>query len=316
MTYKMSFFSLPAPVMLLTVLICVLFLFTFDFHASAQELQTSDTFGEMLSMAYSIERRFSGSEDWATIASFELSQRGFGTPARLQNMVAPPQTLSNEQRKQLGETIDFIFYRVVPSSSDKQERASFPTIAVSPCTIIRGFSVLGKTTLVLTERLKVVSHSGVNVVGLQVSSTTNVFQASMDGDTCDRSIVVALFPNVEMVTEVGLVSSLSVRKVRYDELGKLTSDRDSKDVRKGSSKSQTDSLDDEDSIADDYDEESNDENDNANKKKKNDKEEKEEEKTFLQKYWLYLVLPFVFSFIRGGASGASQRTAAPQGGSQ
>lgn len=315
MAYKMSFFSLPTPVALFTVLICALLLSTFDIRASAQKLQNSGAFDEALSMAYSIERRLSDTDEWATIGSFDLTQRGFGTPARVQNMNFPRQTLSNEQRKQLGETVDLVFYRVVPSSSDKQERVSFPTIAVSPCTIIRGFSVLGKTTLVLTERLKVVSHSGVNVVGLQVSSTTNVFQSSMEGDTCDRSIVLTLFPQVEMVTEVGFVSSLPVRGVRYEELGKLTSGQ-SRDVRKDSSKSQADSLDDEDSSADDYDDESDEEKSNTKRKKRDGKEEKEEEKTFLQKYWLYMLLPFVFSFIRGGASGASQRGAAQQGGSQ
>lgn len=305
------FFALPAPVL----------------YISAQDF---DEFAQSFSSKYTIERRISDGESWRSIASFELFQSTPGAPARLKNVVSPRQTVSDAEREMLGISADLVYYRLVPSGSTAKMEKSLPTIAVSPCTIIRGFNVLGKTTMVLTEKLNVIIGSGAEAIGLQVWSMTNNFHSSMNGDECDRSMVAKIFPKVEIELKVDLVPSLPVAGVKYKELEKLVaeSERQVKPERAKTRSSNAASsrrrrVEDDQNEEEDDTEDYHDVDDDAprrrrGKRKDGDKEdyvdedETKPEPTFFQKYWMWMVLPFIFSMIRGGASGAQQARAPQQ----
>lgn len=301
------------------VLCSVYLLSVLHLPVSAAEFGGLDSFPQSLSAKYTIERRFSTEDRWSPVASFELFQSAPEVPARLKNLATSRRTVTEEERKQLGVSADLLYYRVISTAPNAETGKSVPTVVLSPCSIIRGFSVLGKTTLLLTERFNVVLGTGTEVLGLQVSSTTNLFHSSIDGGSCDRSIVVNVFPEVEIEAEVIVVSSLPVRGVNYKELAKITREGDPTDIRKkvkGEPKKPfvdrrryeeeeegEDYMDTEDYV------DQGDPTRGKRHKGKDGGEDVQEEKpepTFFQKYWMFFVLPFVFSMIRGGASGASQ----------
>lgn len=232
------------------------------------------------SQAYTLERRVGQDGEWTSMATFAISRQTSQAPARIRAQTTPEMDLNTEQREQIA-TSDLIYYRAYPSSSEKRAPADTVVVTISPCSLIRGFDAVDSKTVLLTERLKVVPGPGTSLLGLQVSSETNVFHAKMQhGDECDRSVVQRLFPTVRLRAEVGLVHPVQVtQKVRYEDLRVLSEAVEDRNKKSGSKKTARSRNEDGEEV-------------------KEEEEAPVDDRSFLQKYWMYLVLPIVMSVIQ------------------
>lgn len=228
---------------------------------------------------YTIERRIGTESQWSEIASFTLLQSR-SSKAKLTALDEPRHLLTTEQRELFAES-DFIYYRAV-REGETDNHAAAPTAVVSPCTIIRSFYAVDKQTLLLREVVNVVPNYDLSIMGLQVVSETNSFHSGMtNGDECERSVVVGLFSDVRIQAEVALVSSVEVKPVNYEQL-KVVADPKEKNERAGSSAKKKMRR----------------RENGVWEEEQEDEEVIEPEPTFLQKYWMFLLIPIVMSFMK------------------
>nr|CCC89277.1 conserved hypothetical protein [Trypanosoma congolense IL3000] len=236
------------------------------------------------SESYTLHRKVDGDADWRTIGTFTVSRHSPDSPAKLRYQ--PPRDemeLSAEEKKAMA-TAKFVYYRAVRHGDDTS--AGAVSIALSPCSLVRGFEAVGHRTMLLHETLVAAIGHNVTIIGLQAVSNTNMFHARMvDGDECDLSVLF-LFPEVKMRVRVGLLAPSSPLTVpNYTELdiymGRVAKE---KRAKKGGKK------------AGDRKEATGAESPLTAKEEL--QEEEEDERTFLQKYWVYIVVPFVISVIQ------------------
>ncbi|EPY28269.1 hypothetical protein STCU_05216 [Strigomonas culicis] len=188
--------------------------------------------------------------------------------------------MTKEQKERLSVT-DMVFYRALPADSKNPEDAV--EVSTSFCSLVRGFEPVDRSTLILHERLRVVPGSGASIIGLQLSSDTNFFHAKLNnGDECDISVIQKLFPTTIMQVHVSLQQPTALMTtVRYNDL------KDLQEIDKNKNGKKTEAP------------------QKSIRKVKNadgewvEEEVEIEEKTFFQKYWMYLVVPFALQVIQG-----------------
>lgn len=247
--------------------------------------------GAQTKRSYRIERQLGVEGEWKEITSFVLHKPSEGFSPRIRSSSTPRVPLSTEERQKFGVE-DFLFYRVVDPSAPNVEVAR---VAVSPCTIIRGFQAMDKSLLRLSEKLSVVADGALNVVGLQVHSKTNIFHSSMvKGDVCERSVVTSLFAEVEIEPELSLVEPLDVAGVRYEELKRLSGEVYQRKNKNGEPSKEGMKRPEKMSVLDDYEDEE-------------DEEATEpQEKSFFQQYWYVFAAVFFISMLRSGKEAAAK----------
>ncbi|CAJ1008066.1 hypothetical protein Q4I28_003379 [Leishmania naiffi] len=231
------------------------------------------------SQSYVLERRIGSDGEWARVGSFAISHLSSQTPARISTQLAGEVSLSSEERSNFAAA-DLVYYRAYPYQEGKPVPKCAPTVVVTPCSLIRGFDAIDSKTVVLHENIKIVPGPNASLVGLQVSSETNFFHSKMQkGDECDRSVVQKLFPTVHLNTKVGLVQPLKVaRKVRYEDLRALVEAENAENT-KGKPKTEKRQV-------------SNAEGDIT------EVEVPVDDRSFLQKYWMYFVIPIAMSVLQ------------------
>lgn len=230
------------------------------------------------SQSYVLERRVGADAEWATVGSFAIARISPQAPARISTQLRGEGSMSMEQREQLAAA-DLIYYRAYPYQEGKAVPAHPTTVVVTPCTLIRGFDAIDSKTVVLNENIRVVPGPNTTLLGLQMSSETNFFHSKMvNGDECDRSVVQKLFPTVRLQTRLGLVHPAKVaRRVNYDDLKVLIAAENAPQGKKPAKQ--------------------------VRQVRNAEGELVEEEvpvddRSFLQKYWMYFVLPIVMSVIQ------------------
>lgn len=232
-----------------------------------------------VSQSYVLERRVGSDGEWSRIGSFAISRLSSQAPARISTQLGGEVSLNMEERNKLAAA-DLVYYRAYPHQEGKPAPKHSTTVVVTPCSLIRGFEAMDSKTVVLHENINIVPGVSTSLMGLQVSSETNFFHAKMlKGDECDRSVVQKLFPTVHLNTKVGLVHPLKLtRKVRYEDLNVLT---EAEDAKKTKVRPQTEKR--------------------MVRNAEGEVVEEEvpvEERSFLQKYWMYLVIPIVMSVLQ------------------
>lgn len=247
---------------------------------------------DITAASYRLERRLgSDGEEWKEITRFSLSKTSPLFPPRLHVLRDSHTTLSAAEKTKFGNSTGLVYYRVVPEESASSS-TSYPVAVTSTCAVIRGFTAVSKTTLLLREVLSVVPDEHLGVVGLQLHSETNNFHASMqNGDECDPGVVTSLFPNVEIEAELSVVAPSSVKPIVYSELKRLMEGENHPARRKGAEKKRMGGA-------------AEDEDDDEGPGKP------AQEPSFFQKYWYLFAIPFVISLLRG--PGPQQQQAAPQ----
>lgn len=231
------------------------------------------------SQVYSVQRRLGIVSEWATIASFTVTRQSSQSPAHIRFKATAGVDLTKEE-KQAITAADIIYYRAIPKDGDAAAVADASVVAVTPCSIIRGFEAVDSRTVVLHEKIKVLPGPGTSIIGLQLSSETNFFHSKMlRGAECDLSVVEKLFPVVRVQLTVGLLHATEpLNKVRYEDLGVLQEGAAEASAAK-TPKTTT-------------------------RKVKNDQGEWVEEevpvdnRSFLQKYWMYFLIPVIMSFLQ------------------
>eukprot|EP00796_Vickermania_ingenoplastis_P012976 gene12976-8828_t len=229
---------------------------------------------EVQSKGYRIERRIGEEAPWAEVASFSLTRSSASLPPRLRAVNAPRRALSDSDRNLLG-TAELLYYRVTSTDQGDGDGAAHTTLAVTPCTIIRGFQAVDKTQLLLRELLNVVPDQQLGIVGLQIRSETNSFHANMVKDSaCDRTVVTSLFAAVDVEAEVGLVGPVEVRPVRYEDLKRIM-DPESEKKQKTASKKPRQR--------------------HSGADGEEDEKAPPEETSFFGKYWAFFLIPLLIS---------------------
>lgn len=254
------------------------------------------------SQSYVLQRRMGVADNWEAIASVTVSRAFANAPAILRHEAkkegaAGPDDhtdLSSEKKNMLGRA-QFVYYRLLPKGDGDDKRAV--SLAITPCSLVRGFEALDSRTIVLREFLRVAVGPNTTVLGLQATSETNTFHTKLlNGDECDVSIL-SLFPTVRTRVHIGLVTSTSPRSLPdYTDLTALakkdapatTGGAEKKRKKRGAAATASASQ-----------EDNSQEEQRAVDGGQDDEEEEEEDKrSFLQKYWLYLVIPFVMSLVQ------------------
>ncbi|CCW59798.1 unnamed protein product [Phytomonas sp. EM1] len=228
---------------------------------------------EAVVRSFKLQRRLGIDGKWIDLANFTLKQLSSQSPVQLKHtQTGKDSVLLSEDEKLAFTTVSLVYYRALPQSSGggSQDDENAVIVVVSPCTIVRGFLAQDSTTVVLYERINIVPGSNASLLGLQVSSETNLFHAKLqNGDECDLHVVQKLFPKVRIQLVLEIAQPVDVSKtIRYEDIEEL---RTPQKINKGKVKT-------------------------VMKRVKNDNgewEEREEpvnEQTFLQKYWLYIVV--------------------------
>ncbi|KAL7704115.1 hypothetical protein N2W54_007976 [Lotmaria passim] len=236
------------------------------------------TAAQAASQSYVLERRVGSDAEWVNVGSFAISRVSPQAPARVSNQQLGEQSMSMEQREQFAAA-DLIYYRAYPYRQGSGAPAHPVTVVFTPCSLIRGFDAIDSKTVVLNENIRVVPGPNTTLLGLQMSSETNFFHSKMmNGDECDRSVVQKLFPTVRLRMKLGLVHPVTAsRKVNYEDLKVLIASEAERQGKKPKTQ--------------------------VRQVRNADGELVEEEvpvddRSFLQKYWMYLVLPIVVSVIQ------------------
>ncbi|KAK7202206.1 transmembrane protein [Novymonas esmeraldas] len=231
------------------------------------------------SQTYALERRVGSEGTWTRLGTFAISRISPSAPARISTQLGAEASLSMEERQQF-TAADVIFYRAYPHEEGQPVPRFAATVVIAPCSLIRGFLAVDGKTVVLNENIKVVPGPNTSLLGLQVSSETNIFHSKMQkGDECDRSVVQTLFPTVRLKTSLGLAHpAKAARKVRYEDLTALAeaerarNNKEKPPPAKRQVRNADGEIVEEDVPVDD--------------------------RSFLQKYWMYLALPIVMSFVQ------------------
>ncbi|KAG5506392.1 hypothetical protein JKF63_05895 [Porcisia hertigi] len=231
------------------------------------------------SQSYVLERRVGSDGEWVKLGSFTISRLSSQAVARISTQLGDESTLSMEERDHFS-TADLVFYRAYAYQAGMPAPQHATTVSVTPCSLIRGFDAIDSKTVVLNENIKVVPGPNTSLLGLQVSSEVNIFHSKMqNGDECDRSVVQKLFPTVLLKTKVGLVHPLKVaRKVRYEDLTALVEAEDSEKNKKKPKTEKRQVRNAEGEIVEEV--------------------VPVDDRSFLQKYWMYFVLPIVMSLLQ------------------
>ncbi|ORC89066.1 uncharacterized protein TM35_000142770 [Trypanosoma theileri] len=242
--------------------------------------------------SYVLQRRVDATGSWEPVSTFTISRNGDSTPKLKQKQPNKEVELSKENKNAFAKAA-FVYYRLIREEDTEGKHAV--SVALTPCSILRGFEAVDSRTIVLRELLGIAVGAGTSAVGLQTTSETNAFHAKLvDGDECDRSIL-ALFPQVRLETRVGLVEPVAPQSLPdYTELERLMNKAEGKSPRNRQRKRKTDAASAETSSL--YGEQS---SQHQQQGEEEEEEVTEDNRSFLQKYWLYLVLPFVFSVIQG-----------------
>lgn len=226
---------------------------------------------EAASESYELQRRFDDGE-WSSIATFTIQRQTSHSPARVKSPPAAMAELSASEKTAL-VSAQLVSYRAFQPGNE----ANAVVVSTSPCSIIRGFDAVDSRTVLLKQRIKVVPGTGTSLLGLQIDSETNFFHAKMlNGDECDKTVVQKLFPVVQMKVEVEVANPTPVKAVRYSDL-KILSEQ-------GAPKKNEPKV--------------------TVKRVKNEKGEWVEtevpvdERGFLQKYWMYLLIPIIMSTVQ------------------
>ncbi|KPI85508.1 hypothetical protein ABL78_5428 [Leptomonas seymouri] len=230
------------------------------------------------SQSYVLERRVGDDADWTQIGSFAISRISPQAPARVSTQLRGELSMTSEQREQLA-TAGFIYYRAYPYQEGRSAPEHPTTVVITPCSLIRGFDAIDSRTVVLNENIRVVAGPNTTLLGLQVSSETNFFHSKMvNGDECDRSVVRELFPTVRLRTKLSMVHPVKAsRQVNYEDLKVLIVSENDKQAKKPKVEVRQVRNADGEIV---------------------EEEVPVDERSFLQKYWMYLVLPIVMSVIQ------------------
>ncbi|RNF03862.1 hypothetical protein TraAM80_05516 [Trypanosoma rangeli] len=255
---------------------------------------------EAVSEVYDLQRRLGAEGDWEAISSITISRVSVDATAKLwQNSEALDSgkqgDLTKEKKAALAKA-QFVYYRLVRKGD--VDGSSAVSIALTPCSLVRGFEAADSRTVLLRESLRVAVGTGATVVGLQATSGTNTFHAKMlNGDECDLGIL-SLFPHVRLQASVGLVEPTAPRSLPdYADLDALAKLGNSKSAGKkgakkkgGGAASKATSL---------YG--GNPQQQQAGVAEEQDQAEQPEEddRTFIQKYWTFLLIPFAMSLLQG-----------------
>lgn len=172
------------------------------------------------------------------------------------------------------ETASLLRYRVI------DEKGGVAASAVTtPCALVRGFEALSSRKLKLPERIGVVVGNGVQVTGLQFSFSHNTHHNAFTATECDMK-VLSLFGDVSTETSVFLVRPIEPKIVTKFEDGPASGAPPQPKQKEETSK-----------------------------KESGDKDAPQEDnRTFFEKYWLYIVMFGVWSVInsflqpKGGAA--------------
>lgn len=231
------------------------------------------------SQSYVLERRIGTAGEWASMGSFAISRLSPQAPARISTQLGGEVSLSMEERSQFAAA-DLIYYRAYAHHEGAPAPKEATTVVMTPCSLIRGFDAKDSKTVVLNENIKVVPGPNTSLAGLQVSSETNFFHSKMQkGDECDRSVVQKLFPTVRLHTRLGLVHPVKIaRKVRYEDLTALVEAEESKNKKAKPKTEKRQVRNAEGEIV--------------------EEEVPVDDRSFLQKYWMYLVLPIAMSVLQ------------------
>ncbi|RNC58303.1 hypothetical protein TcCL_ESM04110 [Trypanosoma cruzi] len=264
------------------------------FALLAMTVVASDAASEV----YELQRRVGVAGDWESISSMTISRGPVGATAKLkQNKDAQDSgkdiDLTKEKKTALAKA-QFVYYRLV-RKGDK-DGINAVSVVLTPCSLVRDFDALDSRTVVLRESLRVAVGPDATVVGLQATSGTNTFHAKMlNGDECDLSIL-SLFPNVRMRVSVGLVEPTAPRSLPdYAELDTIARLSDSKSTGSKDRKSKKSGA-----APSSYGDHPSEKQQAGMLGEKDEGEEPEEDnRTFLQKYWTFLVIPFLVSLIQG-----------------
>ncbi|KAF5221373.1 putative transmembrane protein [Trypanosoma cruzi] len=264
------------------------------FALLAMTVVASDAASEV----YELQRRVGVAGDWESISSMTISRGPVGATAKLkQNKDAQDSgkdiDLTKEKKTALAKA-QFVYYRLV-REGDK-DGINAVSVVLTPCSLVRDFDALDSRTVVLRESLRVAVGPDATVVGLQATSGTNTFHAKMlNGDECDLSIL-SLFPNVRMRVSVGLVEPTAPRSLPdYAELDTIARLSDSKSTGSKDRKSKKSGA-----APSSYGDHPSEKQQAGMLGEKDEGEEPEEDnRTFLQKYWTFLVIPFLVSLIQG-----------------
>ncbi|KAG8347939.1 hypothetical protein TRVL_01236 [Trypanosoma vivax] len=275
--------------LLLTVLIVTCN--SFAFHADA------------FSRSYYLQRRIGESGKWEPVTSFTISRHSPDSPAKLkqkQEQATEGRELTGEEKNALSIE-QFVRYRLLPEGGNETREAV--SLALSPCSILRGFEAADSRSIHLRETLAVAVGPGATVVGLQASSLANRFHAHMlEGDQCDVT-VLSLFPQVRIYAAVGLLSPVVPRSTpNYTELNAFTFHGIRKEVNsKKASKKKKEHMTKANAPHGDEG------NDNFQYQTGEEGEEEEEDRrTFLEKYWMFFAAFLVINVIQGFASSKSR----------
>ncbi|KEG15418.1 hypothetical protein DQ04_00081170 [Trypanosoma grayi] len=233
--------------------------------------------------SYVLQRRIGAAGEWEPITTFVVSRHSPDAPAKVKQ--APPKDVElSKDKKNALAAAQFVHYRV--AREDDADGRDAVGLALSPCSILRGFEAVDARAVVVREEVRVAVGPGTSVTGLQARSETNTFHAKMlNGDECDRSIL-SLFPHVRVRAGVGYVEPIAPRSVpNYAELDVFARRNDPKVSRSGGRKKKASGG-------------GNSPQEHQTQVEGEEEEEEVDSRTFFQKYWMYLVLPFVFSFIQ------------------
>ncbi|EKF30213.1 hypothetical protein MOQ_005974 [Trypanosoma cruzi marinkellei] len=264
------------------------------FALLAMTVVASDAASEV----YELQRRVGVAGDWESISSMTISRGPVGGTAKLKQNKDAQDTgkdidLTKEKKTALAKA-QFVYYRLV-RKGDK-DGINAVSVALTPCSLVRDFDALDARTVVLRESLRVAVGPDATVVGLQATSGTNTFHAKMlNGDECDLSIL-SLFPNVRMRVSVGLVEPTAPRSLPdYAELDTIARLSDSKSAGSKDRKSKKRGT-----APSSYGDHPSEQQQAGMLAEQDEGDEPEEDnRTFLQKYWTFLVIPFLVSLIQG-----------------
>ncbi|KAH9601172.1 hypothetical protein LSM04_005478 [Trypanosoma melophagium] len=246
---------------------------------------------EAATQSYLLQRRVGAKGEWEPITTLTISRISDASPKLKLKHPTEAVELTKEKKKAFAEAV-FVYYRLI--REDDTDGKSAVSVALTPCSILRGFEAVDSRSVVLRELLGVVVGPGTTAWGLQTTSETNAFHAKLvNGDECDRSIL-SLFPHVRVQATVALVEPVAPQSVPdYTELDRLMRKDDGKSPRNRRSKRKSGVK--STNTPPVYGEEL----PPPPQQNGDDEGEEEDNRTFLQKYWLFLVMPFVFSVVQG-----------------
>ncbi|CBH08834.1 hypothetical protein, conserved [Trypanosoma brucei gambiense DAL972] len=239
-----------------------------------------------ITQSYILQRRIDGTNDWRIVSTFNISRHSVDSLVKLKHSSPQGDNDLTAVEKDALVKAEHVFYRVTRGGDDTD--AGAVAVALSPCTIVRGFEALDPRTVLLHETLAVAVGTNVSAVGLQVTSTTNAFHAKMlDGDECDLT-VLSLFPQVKIRLKLGLlVASAPLTTPNYTELAEYTNhlSKEGSSQKKGTKKSKKRSSDAQNPL--------------SQEQEQDDAEDEEDKRSFVERYWIYFVVPFAVSLLQG-----------------